>query len=241
MGPPAGRRRGPFSDIINPVSDATGSPIRVLIADDHTLVREGTRELLSKDPLITVIAEAADGVEAVDLIERLHPDVAIVDITMPGLNGIEVTKRVKASRPDVAVLVLTVHDEDPYVMAVLQSGAAGYLLKTIQARDLIEAIRAVHSGRGALHPATTRAVFEHVRTHPLSGEGTTPLTGRESEVLRLAARGMSNKQIAHQLELSPRTIQTHLANVFKRLGASSRTEAVTNALREGLLDIVELS
>ena len=230
-----------MSDTTDSVNDTTGERIRVLIADDHTLVREGTRELLSKDPLITVIGEAADGVKAVDLIERLHPDVALVDITMPGLNGIEVTKRVRASRPDVAVLILTVHDEDPYVMAVLQAGAAGYLLKTIQARDLIDAIRSVHSGSGALHPTATRAVFEHVRTHPFPDEGTAPLTDRELEVLRLAARGMSNKQIARALGLGPRTVQTHLANVFKRLGVSSRTEAATYALREGLLDIVDLS
>lgn len=214
--------------------------IRVVIADDHTLVREGIHQLLSADTGVTVVGEAGNGIDALRLIEGLAPDVALVDITMPGLNGIEVTRRARISRPEVAVLILTVHDEDPYVMALIEAGAAGYLLKTIEGRELVAAIRAVHSGQGALHPLAAQAVFAHVRSHP-EREETPGLTGREAEILRLVAQGLSNKQIARSLDLSARTVQSHLAKVFRKLGTASRTEAVTAALRSGLLDVAELA
>lgn len=220
----------------------TTRPIRVLLADDHALIREGTRELLSRDPHIEVVGEAADGPEAVALIEELRPDVVLVDIAMPGLNGIEVTRLVKASRPEIAILALTVHDEEPYVIALLEAGAAGYLLKDVKARELIRAVHAVSAGESILHPSVVRTVFDHV----ISGQETTerddnPPTPRELEVLRLAARGLSNKQIARLLDLSPRTVQTHLANAFEKLGVASRTEAVIRALRKGWFGIEELS
>jgi len=217
-------------------------PIRVLLADDHALIREGTRELLSRDPQIEVVGEAADGPEAVALVESLRPDVVLVDIAMPGLNGVEVTRRVKGSRPEIAVLALTVHDESPYVIALLEAGAAGYLLKDVHGRELIRAVHAVFAGESVLHPSVVRTVMDHVvADHEPPELHDEFLTDREMEVLRLAAQGHSNKQIAWQLELSPRTVQTHLGNVFEKLGVASRTEAVIAALRRGWLDIEELA
>jgi two-component system, NarL family, response regulator LiaR len=217
-------------------------PIRVLLADDHALVREGTRELLSRDPHIEVVGEAADGTEALALIEALRPDVVLVDIAMPGLNGVEVTRLVKASQPEIAIVALTVHDEAPYLIALLEAGAAGYLLKDVKGRELIRAVHAVSAGESVLHPSVVGTVLDLVIADRQSTEqDDNPPTQRELEVLRLAARGLSNKQIARQLELSPRTVQTHLANIFEKLGVASRTEAVIRALRKGWFSIEELS
>ncbi len=217
-------------------------PIRVVIADDHALVREGTSELLAKHPDIEVVAAAEDGISAVELINEFRPDVALVDISMPGLTGIEVTREVKSSFPEVAVLILTVHDEDGYVRALLEAGAAGYLLKDIGEAELVRSIRAVHSGESVLHPKVTRALFESLIA---GADGTmsqdeSPLTDREDEVLRLAAQGQSNKQIATHLDVSPRTVQTHLSHIFDKLGVASRTEAVIQGLRQGWLVLDEL-
>lgn len=217
-------------------------PIRVVIADDHALVREGTTELLAKHPDIEVVAAAEDGISAVELINEFRPDVALVDISMPGLTGIEVTREVKSSFPEVAVLILTVHDEDGYIRALLEAGAAGYLLKDIGEAELVRSIRAVHSGESVLHPKVTRALFESLiaGADGTTSEGESPLTDREDEVLRLAAQGQSNKQIATHLDVSPRTVQTHLSHIFDKLGVASRTEAVIQGLRQGWLVLDEL-
>ena len=217
-------------------------PIRLVIADDHALVREGTSQLLSKYDDIDVVATAEDGIQAVEAIGEHLPDVALVDIAMPGLSGIEVTRHVKANHPQVAVLILTVHDEDGYVRALLEAGAAGYLLKDIGGDDLVHAIRAVHAGESVLHPQITRTLFESLA----SGAETvldpaTPLTDREMEVLKLAAQGSSNKQIGTVLEVSPRTVQTHLGHIFEKLQVASRTEAVIQGLRQGWLNLDELT
>lgn len=210
--------------------------IRVVIADDHTLVREGTAQLLAKHGDIAVVAAAADGLSALEVICAELPDVALVDIAMPGLSGIEVTRRVKASAPQVAVLVLTVHDEAGYVRALLEAGAAGYLLKDIGETDLVDAIRAVHAGESVLHPALTSALFASMSgDHENREHARSPLSDREAEVLQLAAAGASNKQIAADLGLSPRTVQTHLRNIFEKLSVASRTEAVITALQRGWL------
>ncbi len=218
------------------------NPIRVVIADDHALVREGTSELLAKHPDIEVVAAAEDGISAVELIAKFRPDVALVDISMPGLTGIEVTREVKSSFPEVAVLILTVHDEDGYVRALLEAGAAGYLLKDIGEAELVRSIRAVHSGESVLHPKVTRALFESLiaGADGTRSEDESPLTDREDEVLRLAAQGQSNKQIATHLDVSPRTVQTHLSHIFDKLGVASRTEAVIQGLRQGWLVLDEL-
>lgn len=214
--------------------------IRILLADDHALVREGTRELLEQEEDLEVVAEAEDGQEAVRLANRLHPEVVLMDIAMPKLNGIEATKQIKATHPDTAVLMLTAYDDDQYVFALLEAGAAGYLLKTVRSGELVKAVRAVHAGESVLSPSIARKVVDHfARPTSERREGPTDgaLTEREMEVLELAAKGMTNREIAQALSLSIRTVQAHLTNVFGKLGVGSRTEAVLYALREGWLTL----
>ena len=216
--------------------------IRVLLADDHDLVREGTRELLEREDDLLVVAEAGDGEEAVRLARQHVPDVALMDIAMPGLNGIEATKEIKALSPNTAILILTAYDDDQYVFALLEAGAAGYLLKNVRGRDLVKAIRAVHGGDSVLHPVIARKVIDHFAQSAGSLTelpGAVQLSDRELEVLRLAARGMSNRDIAKDLHLSERTIQSHLSTIFTKMEVGSRTEAVVQALREGWLTFDE--
>jgi NarL family two-component system response regulator LiaR len=217
--------------------------IKVLLAEDHVIVREGTGKLVWDEPDMEVVGEANDGEEAVELTTKLNPDVVVMDIAMPKLNGIEATKRIKDLNPATAVLILTAYDNDQYIFALLEAGAAGYLLKNVKGSELIEAIRAVHAGESVLHPAVTRRVIERLTT-PAAGstEAKTvePLSEREMEVLKLAAKGISNKDIAGQLFLSPRTVQAHLANVFNKLGVGSRTEAVLYGLRRGWFTLEDL-
>lgn len=217
--------------------------IKVLLAEDHVVVREGTRELIRHEPDMEVIGEAGDGEEAVELANRLQPDVVIMDISMPRLNGIEATKRIKVLQPNTALLILTAYDSDQYIFAVLEAGAAGYLLKNVRSAELINAIRAVHAGESILHPTVARRVICHlVSPTPNNVEVkiVEPLSEREMEVLKLAARGISNKDIAEQLFLSPRTVQAHLGNIFSKLGVASRTEAVLWGLRKGWLTLEDL-
>lgn len=216
-------------------------PIRVIIADDHAVLREGTRELLEREPDIEVVGEATDGEEAVGLVDALLPDVAILDIGMPGLNGVEATRRIKASHPQIAVLVLTVHDEEAYVFAVLEAGAAGYLLKNVHGAEVIDAVRAVTAGESVLDPSITHKVFDRVRSGGSGrGDRQAGLTGRELEVLRQAATGRSNKAIGLELGLSPRTVQVHLSGVLAKLGVASRTEAVIEGLKQGWIHLEDL-
>ena len=216
------------------------SRIRILLADDHVLLREGTRELLEREEDLRVVAEAGDGEEAVRLTASQRPDVAIVDIAMPKLNGIEVTKQIKALCPATAVLILTAYDDDQYVFALLEAGAAGYLLKNVRRRDLIEAVRAVNAGESVLHPVIARKVidrFAHLSGKPTEESALDQLSERELEVLKLAAKGMSNKDIAQHLTLSVRTVQAHLSAVFSKMQVGSRTEAVVQALQQGWLTL----
>jgi DNA-binding NarL/FixJ family response regulator len=213
--------------------------IRVVLADDHAVVRKGILEFLEEEGDIAVVAEAADGEEAVALVAEHEPDVAVLDIHMPAVSGIDATRRIKASHPGVRVLILTAYDDDPYVFALLQAGANGYILKTADSGALVEAVRAVHRGDSALDPAVLRKVVDQLATgRPLGAQGTVEsLTDREIEVLRLAAKGLTNKAIGQALGISDRTVQGHLANVYGKLNAGSRTEAVTEALKQGWIVI----
>ncbi len=215
--------------------DETYMTIRVLLADDHGVVRKGVRDFLEEEPDLDVVGEASDGAQAVDMAIALQPDVVVMDIKMPQLSGIEATKRIKASAPQVRVLALSAYDDDPYVWGLLEAGASGYVLKTAESRELISAIRAVAAGRSALDPQIApRIIARAARPTPSSD-----LTDREREVLSLAARGLTNKQIGHDLNISDRTVQNHLANIYGKLSVQSRTEAVTAALQRGLIQLGE--
>lgn len=214
--------------------------ITILIADDHAVVREGTRRILEQEPGLEVVAEAADGEEAVRLAIELKPDVAIVDISMPNLDGIEATRQIKAQCPSITVLILSAYDDDQFVFSLLEAGAAGYLLKDVRGRELVDAVRAVHAGESVLHPSIARKVLNRFVSSPEKPKKREPietLSQRERDILRLATRGLSNKDIADQLCLSIRTVQGHLTHIFNKLQVSSRTEAVVRGLKEGWITL----
>jgi len=211
-------------------------PIRVLLADDHAVVRAGIRQFLERAEDIQIVAEADDGEMARELIVKHKPDVAVLDIQMPQATGIEVTRWVRAHHREVGVLVLTAYDDDPYVMAVLQAGANGYVLKTASPTSIVQAVRDVYEGKSALDPAITRRLMDQVAGRKRAnfyayGE----LTERELEVLTLAGKGHTNKAIGVQLGISDRTVQGHLAKAYQKLDANSRTEAVMKAVSLGLI------
>ena len=223
---------------------STEDPIRVVLADDHAVVRKGIREFLEEASDIKVVAEAADGREALQAVAEHHPDVAVLDIQMPQMSGIEATRRIKARYPDVQVLILTAYDDDPYIFALLQAGAAGYVLKTASGEELVQAVRAVHRGDSALDPAVARKVVQRLASGhptPASEEVVEGLTERELEVLRLTARGLTNQAIGVELGISDRTVQGHLANVYAKLGVNTRTEAVLRAVKLGWLTLDEVA
>ncbi len=216
-----------------PKSSKSSKPnIRVLLADDHYIVRAGVRRLLEGARDLQVIAEAGDGEEAQALIQKHKPDVAVLDIQMPKASGIDVTRWVRSHLPKVGVLILTAFDDDPYVMAVLQAGANGYVLKTAKADELVRAVRDVNEGQSALDPAITRKLMSNLFKGP-ERTPVEPLTDRERDVLQLTAKGYTNKAIGVQLGISDRTVQGHLAHIFTKLQASSRTEAVMRAVSLG--------
>lgn len=208
------------------------APIRVLLADDHKIVRAGIRGILEQAGDIEVIAEANDGEEAKDLIQKFMPDVAVLDIQMPKMSGIDVTRWVRANLRGIGLLTLTAYDDTPYVMGVLQAGANGYILKTASPEDLIQAVHDVFAGKSALDAAITQKVMAHLFDQQTLSNYQ-ELTDREMDVLRLAAKGFTNKAIATQLNISDRTVQGHLAHIFDKLQAASRTEAVMRAVALG--------
>ncbi len=206
--------------------------IRVVLADDHAVVRKGIREFLEEDTAIRVVAEASDGEEAITLIEREQPDVAVFDIQMPRVNGLDATRRVKAKFPNTRVLILTAYDDDPYVFVALQAGASGYLLKTSSSDELVRAVHAVADGESALSPSVAKKLVQHATGSAPEPSTTEPLSDRELEVVRMAAKGLSNKQIGAAMAISDRTVQGHLESIYAKLRVQTRTEAVLFALRE---------
>ena len=209
--------------------------ITILLAEDHLVVREGLRQLLEAEKDMQVIAEAGSGEEAVRLCGTAVPDLVLMDISLAGLNGVEATRRIKAAQPGITVLVLSAYDNEEFIFAVLQAGAAGYLLKNMRGREIVSAIRAVLDGDSILHPQVAAKVLKRLQRE--GGEAAPrkkePLSRREIEVLQLGAGGLANKEIAARLDLSERTIQSHWRNVFVKLGVSSRMEAVMYALKNG--------
>jgi DNA-binding NarL/FixJ family response regulator len=212
----------------------SNEPIRVLLADDHAVVRAGIRQFLEQADDIRVIGEADDGEAAMALIKNEQPDVAVLDIKMPKASGIEVTRWIRAHYRQIGVLILTAFDDDPYVLAVLQAGANGYVLKTASPMDIIQAVRDVNAGKSALDPEITQKVMTQILGHK-ELPAVEQLTERELEVLTLVGSGFTNKAIGVQLSISGRTVQGHLARIFNKLNASSRTEAVMRAVSLGWL------
>lgn len=213
--------------------------IKVLLAEDHVVVRQGIREIIQREEDIEIVGEVGDGEEAVQVAEQLEPDIILMDIAMPKLNGIEATRRIKESHPSISILVLTAYDNEEFIFALLEAGAAGYLLKNVQSRQLLNAIRAVYDGESVLHPTIAKKVLSRLSLgrEKRSEEKGELLTERELEVLRLGAEGLANKQIAAELLLGERTVQTHWRNIFNKLGISSRTEAIMRGLSRGWIAI----
>lgn len=214
---------------------------RILIADDHAMVREGTRKLLEQEPDLEVVAEVADGEAAVKAAEELSPDIALLDVAMPRMDGIEATRRIKALCPNTTVLILSAYDDDQFIFSLLEAGASGYLLKRAHSRELVASIRAVSEGESVLDPSILRKVmsrFAPSKARASAAEpGSPELTEREMKILQLMTRGLGNKEIAAALNLSIRTIQTHVGQIFEKLNVSSRTEAVVLALKKNLVTL----
>jgi DNA-binding NarL/FixJ family response regulator len=212
--------------------------IRLLIADDHPAFREGLSKLLEEEEDLECVATSADGEEAIKMVEELHPDVAIIDVSMPNLDGIKATEKIKATCPDTAVLMISAFDYQSYVLASLQAGASGYMSKDRPLRELISAIRLVHGGDSILDLKATdtivRCLIDSGRDRKTSFDELQP---RELDVIKLTAKGMSNKDIADELFISERTVQTHLNNIFRKLGVNSRTQAVLYVLRKGWITL----
>ncbi len=213
--------------------------IRVLVVDDHTIVREGVHILLEAQSDIEVVGEAADGQEALVRARELQPEIALVDIAMPGLNGLELTRALKRDWPQINVIILTMYESDEYFFQVLDAGASGYVLKKAASGDLVAAIRAVHAGDVFLYPSVARRLVSDYLARVKSGEEQNSydgLTPREREVLKLIAEGHTNQAIAEKLVISPSTVQTHRTRIMQRLNLHNRVELIQYAVRKGLLD-----
>ena len=209
--------------------------VRVLLADDHTLVRAGVRRILESEPSLTVVGEVADGDAALEFVHGNPVDVLVLDLTMPGSDGFVVLRRVKAESPAIKVLVLTMHANAEYVARAVQDGADGYLLKDSAVQDLVGAIEAVQAGRAYYSPAVQRELSELLRAHSAPPRPMDTLTEREREVLRLVAAGLSTKEIASQLDISTRTVETHRANLMRKLNLKSVALLTQFAIREGMV------
>ncbi len=212
--------------------------ISVVIAEDHTLVREGTREILEREPDLQVVGEAARGDLAVELAQRLQPDVVILDMRMPGINGIEAARQITGVAPAARVLIVSAYDDEDYVREALRAGASGYLLKTAPSRELVEAVRAVAAGSTVLQAELSARL---ARSRLPSQYASDELSPRELDVLRLIARGLANKEVAQDLGISLRTVEGHLHNIFEKFRVNSRTEAVVHAVTHAIVSIEPLA
>jgi NarL family two-component system response regulator LiaR len=212
-------------------------PIRVLIADDHAILRKGIRALLSTEPDMEVVGEASDGLETVAMAKALHPDVILMDLVMPRMDGIEATRQITALQSGTRVLVLTSFAGDDKVFPAIKAGALGYLLKDTGPGQLVEAIRQVHRGEPSLEPSIARKVLQELLQPAKEPPTTEPLTEREMEVLRLIAQGRSNRQIAEELVIAELTVRTHVSNILSKLHLASRTQAALYALKEGFASL----
>ena len=219
-------------------------PIKIVIADDHALLRQGIKNVLSLEPDFDVIGEAADGEEALSKIESLKPDILLLDVNMPHMNGLEVTKRLKAANAPVKVIILTIHDDESYVLEVIKSGAVGYLLKDIEPGMLVKTIRLVYEGQSFIYPTLAKRLFgefsrqeERRQEVPIMLERRKEerLTYREVEVLKLIGRGMNNQEIAQELFLSEKTVKNHLTNIFRKISVVDRTQAVLYAIKNKIV------
>lgn len=224
---------------VNGMPSSKAGKIRVLLADDHAIVREGVKRILTAEPDLEVVGEAEDGLQAVEQAKKLKPDVAVLDISMPGINGIEATKQIKAALPNTNTLALTMHSDDSYVFQLLKAGASGYVLKRAAATDLVQAIRAARRGEAFLYPSVAKAVVADYLKRLESGEGRETydgLTDREKEILTLVAEGATNQEIAQKLYISVKTVQTHRAHIMEKLNLHDRTMLVRYAIRKGLIE-----
>ena len=216
----------------------SGDSVRIVVADDHALVREGIRRVLDEEPGFEVVAEAAEGEAALARVAELQPDVVVLDISMPGLSGLEVARRLRERHPDVRALVLSMHDDTEYVLRAVRAGAAGYLLTDDAGPQLLrQAVRAVHAGDSFFSPAVATRLTDALRADPAASEDPLgPLTARELEVLRLVAGGRSNKQIATELGISRRTVESHRESLMRKLGIRTVAGLTRFALEQGLLE-----
>jgi len=212
--------------------------IRVLLADDHDLFRQGVRRLLEGSPDLEVVGEARTGQDTVRLVEELAPDIVLLDISMPALSGIDAARLIKTASPRTGIIILTVHADEEFLFEAIKAGAMGYLLKDASADELIRAIRVIYGGEGLLAPSMAAKVMrEFARTREVTdlARVLTPLTHREVEILQHVAAGLANKEIAHKLSISERTVKNHLSNIMEKLHVNSRTQAAVYALRSGLV------
>jgi two-component system response regulator NreC len=220
---------------------AMTAAMKVLVVDDHEVVRQGIKMVLETDPELEVVGEAASGEDAIDRVRDLHPNVVVMDIGMPGLSGFEATRRIRQSNPDVQVLALTVHDSEAYVFQMLQAGATGYIVKRAPAVEVIQAVKRAYRGEAVLHPSVAKLLIRDYLSRVEKGEEASydTLSDREREILKLIAEGKTNREMADLLFLSVKTVQAHRANLMRKLGMHDRTELVKYAIRKGIIGLDE--